>query len=61
MAEKMLKITLVKSIIGAKPKNKATIEALGLTKIGRTVEQKDNAAIRGMIHKIKHLVEVEEI
>lgn len=61
MAEKMLKITLVKSTIGAKPKNKATAEALGLRKIGKTVEQKDNAAIRGMIHKIKHLIEVEEI
>jgi large subunit ribosomal protein L30 len=61
MADKMLKITLVKSSIGAKPKNKATVEALGLSKIGKSVEQKDNAAIRGMIHKIKHLIEVEEI
>lgn len=61
MAEKMLKITLVKSAIGAKPKNKATVEALGLTKIGKSVEQKDNEAIRGMIHKIKHLITVEEI
>ena len=60
MADK-LKITLVKSTIGAKPKNRATAEALGLTKINKTVEQKDNAAIRGMIHKIKHLITVEEI
>lgn len=60
MADK-LKITLVKSTIGAKPKNKATAEALGLTKLNKTVEQKDNAAIRGMIHKIKHLVKVEEV
>lgn len=60
MADK-LKITLVKSTIGAKPKNKATAEALGLTKLNKTVEQKDNAAIRGMIHKISHLVKVEEV
>lgn len=60
MADK-LKITLVKSTIGAKPKNRATAEALGLRKINKTVEQQDNAAIRGMIHKIKHLIKVEEI
>lgn len=56
-----LKITLVKSTIGAKPKNRATAEALGLRKINKTVEQQDNAAIRGMIHKIKHLITVEEV
>lgn len=60
MADK-LKITLVKSTIGAKPKNRATAEALGLKKLNKTVEQQDNAAIRGMIHKIKHLITVEEI
>jgi large subunit ribosomal protein L30 len=60
MADK-LKITLVKSTIGAKPKHKATAEALGLSKLNKTVEQKDNAAIRGMIFKIKHLVKVEEV
>jgi large subunit ribosomal protein L30 len=56
-----LKITLVKSTIGSKPKHKATAEALGLTKLNKTVEQKDNAAIRGMIHRIRHLVKVEEV
>lgn len=56
-----LKITLVKSTIGAKPKQKLTAEALGLTKMHKTVEQQDNAAIRGMIGKISHLVKVEEI
>ena len=59
MAEK-LKITLVKSPIGAIPK-KATVAALGLNKTGKTVEQPDNAAIRGMIQNVRHLVKVEEI
>jgi large subunit ribosomal protein L30 len=57
----MLKITLVKSTIGAKPKQKLTAEALGLTKLNKTVEQKDNAAIRGMINVVNHLVKVEEV
>ncbi|MBO4476797.1 MAG: 50S ribosomal protein L30 [Lachnospiraceae bacterium] len=56
-----LKITLVKSTIGAVPKNKATAEALGLTKLHKTVELPDNAAVRGMIAKVRHLVTVEEI
>ncbi|WP_058485949.1 50S ribosomal protein L30 [Defluviitalea phaphyphila] len=60
MANK-LKITLVKSTIGAKPKQKLTAQALGLTKLHKTVEQKDNAAIRGMINRISHLVKVEEM
>lgn len=60
MAEK-LKITLIKSTIGAVPKNKKTVEALGLNKIGKTVEMPDNAAIRGMVRHVSHLVKVEEI
>ena len=56
----MLKITLVKSTIGAVPKHKKTIEALGLTKIHKTVELPDNAATRGMIKQVQHLVKVEE-
>ncbi len=60
MADK-LKITLVKSTIGAVPKNKKTVEALGLTKLHKTVEMPDNAAVRGMIQKVRHLVKVEEI
>lgn len=60
MADK-LRITLVKSTIGAKPKNRATAVALGLSKLNKSVEQLDNAAIRGMVHKIKHLIKVEEI
>lgn len=56
-----LKVTLVKSPIGAVPKNKATVEALGLRKINQTKEYPDNAAVRGMIAKVNHLVKVEEI
>ena len=59
MAEK-LKITLVKSTIGAVPKHKKTIEALGLSKMHKTVELPDNAATRGMIKQVQHLVKVEE-
>ena len=60
MAEK-LKITLVKSTIGGVPKNRKTVEALGLNKIGKTVEMPDNKAVRGMIQNVRHLVKVEEI
>lgn len=60
MADK-LKITLVKSPIGAIPKHRATVEALGLKKMQKTVEMPDNAAVRGMIDQVKHLVKVEEI
>ncbi len=56
-----LKITLVKSTIGSKPQHRKTIEALGLRKIRQTVEKQDNPQMRGMIHKVSHLVEVEEI
>ena len=60
MADK-LKITLVKSTIGAIPKHKKTVEALGLRKLNKTVEMPDNAAIRGMVNQVKHLVKVEEL
>ena len=56
-----LKITLVKSPIGAIPKQRATVEALGLKKLYKTVEMPDNDAVRGMIQKVRHLVKVEEI
>lgn len=57
---KMLKITLMKSTCSSLKVHKATVLALGLHKIGQTVEQKDNAQIRGMIHTVQHLVKVEE-
>ena len=60
MAEK-LKVTLVKSTIGAVKKNKKVAESMGLRKIGKTVEIPDNAASRGAIRRIAHLVKVEEI
>lgn len=57
----MLKITLVKSTIGAIPKHKKTVQALGLNKINSSAEHQDNPAVRGMIKQVKHLVKVEEI
>ena len=60
MADK-LKITLVKSTIGAIPKHRATVAALGLKKLNKTVEMPDNAAVRGMLAQVQHLVKVEEI
>ena len=56
-----LQITLTKSVIGSKPNQRKVVEALGLRKLNQTVEQADNAAIRGMITKVAHLVTVEEI
>ena len=55
-----LKITLVKSQIGAKPKHVRTVQALGLRKLNSSVVQHDNPAIRGMINQVKHLVTVED-
>lgn len=60
MAEK-LKITLVKSPSGSIPKQRATVEALGLHKMNKTVELPDNDAVRGMIWHVRHLVKVEEV
>lgn len=60
-AKKTLRLTQVKSSIGYKKDQAATLKALGLGKIGSTVEQVDNEAIRGMIFKVKHLIEVENI
>ena len=60
MAEK-LKITLVKSTIGAIPKHRKTVEALGLNKLNKTVEMPDNGAVRGMVKQVAHLVTVEEV
>ncbi len=60
MADK-LKITLVKSTIGSIPKHRKTVEALGLKKLNSSVEQPNNAAVKGMIQQIRHLVKVEEI
>lgn len=56
-----LKITLVKGINKSLANQKATVKALGLKKIGSSVEQQDNPQIRGMIKTVSHLVSVEEI
>ena len=56
-----LKITLVHSPIGAIPKQRATVKALGFHKVYQTRMHQDNRAIRGMIQKINHLVKVEEV
>ena len=56
-----LKVTLVKSPIGAVPKHKKTVKAMGLTKMHKTVELPDNAATRGQIQQISHLIKVEEV
>ena len=57
---KKLKVTLVKSTIGAVPKHRATVEALGLHKLHQTVELRENDAVKGMIQQVRHLVKVEE-
>ena len=59
MADK-LKVTLIKSTIGAVPKHVKTVEALGLTKLHKTVELPNNNATQGMIAQVRHLVKVEE-
>jgi large subunit ribosomal protein L30 len=58
---KRLQITLVRSPIGYSVRQKRTVEALGLRKLNQTVEKPDNSAIRGMVERVTHLVEVEEV
>lgn len=57
---KTIKITLVRSIIGEKPKVRATVDALGLKRMHQAVEQVDSPSVRGMLEKVNHLVEVDE-
>ncbi len=57
---KTLKITQVRSAIGCPKDQKATVRALGIHRMHETVEQADSPQIRGMIFKVKHLVEVQE-
>ena len=61
MAEKMLKVTLVKSTIGAMPKHKKTVESMGLRKLNKSIILPDNDATRGQIRQVSHLVKVEEV
>ncbi len=56
-----LKIKLVKSTIGAIPKHRKTVQALGLRKLNQVVEKQDNAQMRGMIKQVSHLLDVTEV
>jgi large subunit ribosomal protein L30 len=57
----MVKVTLTKSLIGAKPNQKATAAALGLKKIGSSTIQKDDAVLAGKVKILAHLVTVEPV
>jgi len=59
--KKMLRITYVKSFIGYSIRQKGTVRALGLKHLGDIVEQEDSPVVRGMVDKVRHLVQVEEI
>ncbi len=56
-----IKITLVKSMIGRPEKHRRVLRGMGLTKLNRTVELEDTPSIRGMVHKVSHLVKAEEM
>ncbi|MDO4631881.1 MAG: 50S ribosomal protein L30 [Corynebacterium sp.] len=56
-----LKITQKKGLVGANPKQRKNMEALGLKRINHSVVRKDNPAVRGMIQVVRHLVVVEEV
>ena len=60
MADKKLKITLVKSTIGFNRKQSEVVTGLGLRKIRHSVTLGDTPEVRGMVHKVRHLVTVEE-
>ena len=55
-----LKITYVRSVIGQKPDQERTVQALGLRRLHQVVEHEDSPQLRGMVHKVRHLVKVEE-
>ena len=59
--EKLLQITLTKSPIGYSQRQKGTVKALGLRRLHQTVEHVDTPVLRGMIAKVSHLVQVDEI
>jgi len=56
-----LKVTYVRSVIGQKPDQQRTVQALGLRRLHQTVEHEDSPQVRGMVHKVRHLVKVEEL
>ncbi len=59
MAEKKLKVTLVKSVIGTKQDHRATVRGLGLRRLNSSAVLEDTAAVRGMINKVAYLVKCE--
>jgi len=59
--DRLLHITLVRSPIGYSFMQKRTVRALGLRRMHQTVEKQDTPVVRGMVHKVKHLVTVEEV
>jgi len=59
MAEKKIKVTLVKSVIGTKQDHRATVRGLGLRRLNSSATLTDTPAVRGMIHKVAYLVRVE--
>ncbi len=59
--EKKIKITLVRSPIGNTERHRATVRAIGLHRVGQTVEQTDTLSLRGMLAKVNHLVKIEEV
>lgn len=58
---RMIKITYTKSAIGYSKRQKETVRSLGLSRLGDEVLQPDNGAVRGMIHAVRHLVDVEDV
>lgn len=60
-SNKKLHVTYTTSSIGVKYDQKETVRRLGLRKLGQTVEHDDTPVVRGMIHKVRHLVTVEEV
>ena len=59
MAEKTVKVTLVKSVIGTKQSHRATVKGLGLRRLNSVSVLEDTPAVRGMINKVQYLVKVE--
>lgn len=60
MADKKIKVTLVKSVIGTKQSHRATVRGLGLRRINHTVELVDSPEVRGMVNKVDYLVKCED-
>jgi large subunit ribosomal protein L30 len=60
-AQPMLRITLVRSVIGRPPDQEATVRTLGLRRLHQSVERPDVPSVRGMVNKVSHLVVVDEL